>query len=404
MGLFWRKKAKIERMRIENTHKIVCLSCFRGFSHDRVMFRAFEALDAEGYEAQYDEMLDRYRNRFGLGTAGEIEAVLDPDEFDESSKKYHSGILVSLKDDYGNVTSRRICPHCHNDLRQDAGFAPAIIFAITGTTRAGKSVFFTCLIHHLRSVLPRQFSCHCTSVDSNTGRMFKHGLASPLLENGILPISALLKECPDMPLVFSFSIRKNEPCEVYIVFFDPAGDSGCMDIHNQLMKSAKGVMLLVDPLSIPVFGKNLAEKNDPDFDPLFFTEPVDDMGVMLLEHAVDVPVAVVLTKTDLLKAVTGEGHFDHLSAVFENFMHSGYFDVSEFEEIDAEIHDFLSDVCPNFFNALKKRFDGNLGFFGVSALGEKPVAGHVNNINPVRVAEPFMWLLNNLGLLSSFSE
>ena len=401
MGLFWRKKAKIERIRKENTHKIVCLSCFRRFSHDRVMFRAFEALDAEGYEAQYDDLLDRYRNRFGLGSAGEIEAVLDPDEFEESSKKYHKGILVSLKDDYDNITTKRICPHCHNDIKQDAGFAPAIVFAITGQARAGKSVFFTCLIHHMRNVLPKYFTCHCTSVDAQTGRMFKHGLATPLLENGILPISALLKECPDMPLVFSFSIGGEEPCEVNIVFFDPAGDSSCMDIHNQLMKSAKGVMLLVDPLSIPVFGKDLAEKNDPDFDPLFFTEPVDDMGIMLLEHAVGMPIAVVLTKTDLLRAIAHDGgHFDRLSAVFENFMHDGYFDLSEYEEIDTEIHDFLSDVCPNFFNALKKRYGSNLGFFGVSALGEKPVAGHVSRVIPVRIAEPLLWLLYSTGLIS----
>ena len=400
MGLFWRKKAKIERERIENTHKIVCLSCFRSFNHDRVMFRAFEALDAEGYEATYDEMLDRYRNRFGLGTAGEIEVVLDPDEFDESSKKYHRGILISLKDDYDNVATRRICPHCHNDIKQDAGFVPAVIFAITGTTRAGKSVFFTCLIHHLRNVLPRHFSCHCTSIDSHTGRTFKHGLAMPLLENGILPVSALLKQCPDMPLVFTFSIGGDESRDVNVVFFDPAGDSSYMDIYNQLMKAAKGVMLLVDPLSIPDFGKSLAEKSDPDFDPLFFTEPVDDMGIMLLEHVMDVPVAVVLTKTDLLKSVSGGGHFDRRSAVFENYMHDGYFDVSEYEEIDAEIHDFLAEVCPNFFNALKKRFGDNLSFFGVSALGGKPVAGHVSNVSPVRITEPFLWLLYSLGFIT----
>ena len=400
MGLFWRKKARIERERKENTHKIVCLSCFRRFSHDRVMFRAFEALDAEGYEACYDELLDGYRNRFGLGTAGEIEAVLDPDEFDETNKKYHKGILVSLKDDYDNVTTRRICPHCHNDIRQDAGFVPTIVLAVTGQARAGKSVYFTCLIHHMRNVLPKHFACHCTSIDSQTGRMFKHGLATPLLENGILPVSALLKECPDMPLVFTFSLGGDAAYEIHIVLFDPAGDSSCMDIHNQLMKSAKGVMLLVDPLSIPVFGKNLAAKSDPDFDPLFFTEPVDDMGIMLLEHAVGIPIAVVLTKTDLLKAVSGGGHFDSLSAVFENFMHKGYFDLSEYEEIDAEIHDFLSDVSPNFFNALKKRFGDNLGFFGVSALGEKPALGQVRGVSPVRIAEPLIWLLFSLGYIS----
>ena len=400
MGLFWRKKAQIERERKKHTHKIICLYCFRSFSHDRVMFRALHVLDADGYFAERDETLDRYRSRFGFGTAGEIETVLDPDDFAESSKRYFKGILVSLMDDYENVTTRRVCPFCHNDISKDAGFAPTIIFAITGAARAGKSIFFTCLIHHIRTVLPRHFASFCTPVGSETGRTFMHGLASPLLENGILPISALLKEYPDMPLVFSFSAERS--FDINIVFFDPAGDSAYMDIHNHLIRSAKGIMLLVDPLSIPVFGKELAEKNDPDFDPLFFTEPVGDLGMMLLEYADDVPIAVVLTKTDLLNALVHENeYFDSLSAVFENFCHGGHFDTSEYGEIDAEVHDFLADVCPNFFNALKRRFMGNLGFFGVSALGRRPVAGHVNDVNPVRIGEPFLWLLYSLGFFSN---
>ena len=405
MGLLRRKKEAIERFRKENTYAIACLHCFKRFGHDMVMFRALEALDADGYTAQYDDELDSYRYRFGLDTAGELEAALDPADFDESRKKYHKGILMSLTDDYGNITTKRLCPFCHNELHPSAGFSPSIIFSIAGSTRAGKSVFFTSLIHQLRNKTSKHFPSFCVPINNEVGRTFKHGLVAPMIENGILPISALLKEFPDAPLVFSFSLTEGDSSEVHIVFFDPAGDSLCLDLHNDLMKSSSGVMMLVDPLGIPYFGRDLAEKSDPDFDPLFFTEPADDLGIMLLEHAKNIPAAVVLTKTDLLKSIIGESElFDDLSAVFEDFRHSGLFDVSEFSEIDSEISVFFEEECPHFYNAMKKRFGSDLGFFGVSALGEKPNAGQVSQINPVRVDEPFLWLLYKMGLIMGEDE
>ena len=405
MGLLRRKKEAIERMRKENTHIITCLHCFRRFTHDDVMFRALEALDFDGYTARFDDVLDTYRYRFGLDSAGEIEVVLDPVDFEESCKRYHKGVLTSLTDDFDNITTRRICPFCHNELHPGAGFSPPVIFSIAGATRAGKSVFFTSLIHFLRNKTPKHFPSFCVPLNNEIARNFKHGLAAPLIENGILPISALLKEHPEAPLVFSFSLTGDESSEVHIVFFDPVGDSLCLDIHNALMRSSSGVMMLVDPLGIPYFGKELAEKSDPDFDPLFFTEQADDMGIMLLEHARNIPVAVVLTKTDLLKSIIGESElFDHLSAVFEDFRHSGSFDMSEFGEIDSEIGVFLEEECPNFYNALMKRFGANIGFFGVSALGGRPNAGQVAAISPVRIDEPFLWLLYKMGLISSGGE
>ena len=405
MGLLRRKKEAIQRMRKENTHTITCLHCFRRFGHDEIMFRALETLDADGYSARYDDVLDSYRFRFGLDSAGEVEVVLDPVDFEESSKNYHKGILVSLTDDYDNITTKRICPFCHNELHPGAGFSPSVIFSITGATRSGKSVFFTCLINYLRSKTSKTFPSFCVPINSEVARNFKHGLAAPLIENGILPISALLKEFPEAPLVFSFSLADDESSEVHIVFFDPVGDSLCMDIHNALMKSSSGVMMLVDPLGIPYFGRELAEKTDPDFAPLFFTEPSDDMGIMLLEHAKKIPIAVVLTKTDLLKSVIGENElFDHLSAVFEDYHHSGFFVLSEFNEIDSEISVFFEEECPNFYNALQKRYGANLGFFGVSSLGERPNAGQVAAVNPVRIDEPFLWLLYKMGLIPAGGE
>ena len=401
MGLFWRKKARIERERLKRTHRIVCLHCFRGFSHEQVMFRALEALDAEGYAAARDEELDGHRARFGLPSAGELEAALDPGDFAESAKGHRQGVLVSLRDDYGNVTERRICPYCHNPLPQAAGFQPPLILAVTGQARAGKSTFFTCLIHHIRNSLPRHYSSHCASVDGETGRFFKESLAVPLLENGTLPVSALLKEFPDMPIVFNFALASAAP-DVSIVLFDPAGDSGYMDIHAHIARSASGIMLLVDPVSIPGLGKRLAEMNDPGFDPLFFTETVDDFGLMLLEEAQGANVAVVLTKTDMLKAAGGEaGGFGERSAVFSNYFHRGFFDAGEHAAVDAEVHNFLAETCPNFFNAIKKRHGSRLGFFGVSALGQMPVAGQVSALRPVRIGEPFLWLLAEMGLVPS---
>jgi len=409
MGLFKRKKAAIERARMDTIHEIVCLYCFRNFAHDRVMFRALETLDVEGYREQYDDILDEYRARFHMDTAGALPAVLDPDHFGEVSKGYYRGVLSSLKDDYNNVTSKRICPFCHNDIPQSAGFAPSTIISVVGATQSGKSVFLTSLIHTLKTVTPHNFPIFCTPINNEMGRKFKLEYEDPLINDGLL-LEPTQKEKQQEPLIFTFSFADGEKPEINLAFFDVAGegivDTAYMDIYAAHIRNSSGILFLVDPLQFRSVGRKIMLKNDLDYDLRFADEPAEVLSGLVEDYIYkqgggisDIPTAVVLTKTDLLENLQDDGEYVRKNShLFKNYTHKGYFNVSEFYNIDGETDEFIALVDPNFRNALKRRFY-NLGFFAVSALGSKPDGQRVASFAPVRVDEPLLWILYRLGYI-----
>lgn len=409
MGLFKRKKAAIERAKMDATYEIVCLYCFKNFNHDRVMFRALEAMETEGYRLQYDDVLDEYRAKFHMDSAGPLNAALDPDHFDEIAKGYYRGVLSSLKDDYNNITNKRICPYCHNDIPLSAGFAPSTIISVVGATQSGKSVFLTSLIHTLKTVTPHNFPIFCTPINNEMGRKFKLEYEDPLINEGLL-LEPTQKEKQQEPLIFTFSFSDGSKPEINIAFFDVAGegivDTDYMDIYAAHIRNSSGILFLVDPLQFKSIGRKIMIKNGMDYDTQFTDEPAEVLSGLVEDYIYkqgggvsDIPTAVILTKTDLLEALQADGEYIRYdSHMFMNYTHKDYFDVLEFYNIDGETDEFIASIDPNFRNALKRRFY-NLGFFAVSALGSKPDGQRVASFAPMRVDEPLLWILYRLGYI-----
>ena len=414
MGLFKRKKEAIERAKRDEMHEIVCLFCFRSCKSDRVMFRALEAIDAEGYYAQPDKVLDNYREKFSMGSAGELPVVLDPDHFGESSKGYNRGVLASLEDDFGNVTTNRICPRCHNDIPRTAGYAPSTIISVVGASQSGKSVFLTSLIHTLKTVTPRNFQISCTPINNEMGRRFKLEYEDPLIDGGIL-LEPTQKEKQQEPLVFTLSFLDETKPDINIAFFDVAGegimDTAYMDIYAAHIRSSSGILFLVDPLQFKAVGRKIQLKNGLKYDLQYAGEPTEILSGLVEDYIYkqgggmsDIPTAVVLTKTDLLEVLANDGEYVRQnSCIFNDCTHKGFFNLNEFYNIDVETDTFITNVDPNFSNALKRRFI-NLGFFAVSALGGKPDGQRVASFAPMRVDEPFLWILYRLGYIEGYAH
>jgi len=408
MGLFKRKKDAIERRKTDVTYEIVCLYCFKNFAHNRVIFRALEAVDAEGYYAQYDTVLDGYRAKFYMDTAGLLPVVLDPDHFGENSKGYYRGVLSSLTDDYENVTTKRICPYCHNDIPQSAGFAPSTIISVVGATQSGKSVFLTSLIHTLKTITPHNFPIFCTPINNEMGRRFKFEYEDPLVNQNLL-LEPTQKERQQEPLIFTFSFTDGTKPEINIAFFDVAGegivDTAYMDIYAAHIRNSSGVLFLVDPLQFKALGRKIQLKNDIS-DIRFVDEPAEVLSGLVEDYIYkqgggvsDIPTAVLLTKTDLLETLKDDDEYiRNNSCFFTNYTHKAFFNLGEFDNINDEVSEFIASVDPNFRNALLRRFY-NLGFFAVSALGSQPDGQRIASFAPVRVDEPFLWILYKLGYI-----
>ena len=415
MGLLNRKKTAIERLKQDQQHEIVCLYCFRNFPHDRILFRALEALDAEGYRPIIDVPLDTYRARFHMDSCGPLPVVLDPATFNEVHKGFNRGVLSSLKDDYGNTTTKRICPYCHNDLPRSAGFARSTIISFVGASQAGKSVYLTSLIHALKTVTPRNFQIFCTPISIEMGRKFKMAYEDPLIENGCL-LTPTQKEKQQEPFIFTFSFADESQPEINIAFFDVAGeglvDNTYMDIYAAHIRNSSGVLFLVDPLQLRSIGRKVQLLNFLDGDLQYAEDPVDVLSGLVEDFIYKqdngvsrVPTAVVLTKTDLLEPLVNDGEYLRMgSRLFIPFSHQGYFDLTEWQALHNEVNAFIQAVDPNFGNALKRRFS-DLGFFAVSALGAHPdvIRQRVSAFAPMRVEEPFLWILHRLGYIDGRS-
>jgi len=74
------------------------------------------------------------------------------------------------------------------------------------------------------------------------------------------------------------------------------------------------------------------------------------------------------------------------------------------QNINGEIRRFLEKVDMPFVNALDVYFK-DTSYFAVSALGSNPVDQQINGvISPLRVDEPFIWLLYKLGYIEGSHE
>ena len=416
MGLFKKKKAAIERAKIEQTHEIVCLYCFRCFNHNQVLFRAAQGKGPEGYIAETDQSLEEYRALFHMGSAGELPPALNPEEFSEKNKGYMRGILSALRDGHNNLTSKRLCPYCHNDIMPGAGFAPSTIISIVGAGKAGKSAYFTSLIHTLRTVTSLNFDIFCTPIDNEMGRKFKFEHEDPLIERGSLP-DTTQRGRQHEPFVFTISFADETKPEINLAFFDVARDgiidTEHMDIFAAQIRNSSAIMFLVDPQQFHSIGRKVQILSKLDYSLTAVTEPTEVLG-SLVENYIHkqpggtshIPAAVVLTKTDLLEALSYEGDYIRpKSSVFSRYIHRRYLNLTEAEIINNDVDEFIQRVDPNFRIALKRRF-ANPGFFAVSALGTHPdiIRQRPASFAPIRVDEPFLWLLYKLGYIDGFDQ
>jgi hypothetical protein len=245
------------------------------------------------------------------------------------------------------------------------------------------------------------------------GRKFKMAYEDPLIENGCL-LDPTQKETQQEPFIFTFSFAEDTLPEINIAFFDVAGegmvDNGYMDIYASHIRNSSGILFLVDPLQFRSIGRKVMLMNGLDYDMGHTDEPVEVLTGLVEDYIYkqasgisQIPTAVVLTKTDLLRPLQAEGEYvREASHFFSNYTHRDYFDLEAFAQIDGEVDEFLRIADPNFRNALKRRF-AHLGFFAVSALGAGPdtIRQRVASFSPVRVDEPFLWLLYKLGYIES---
>ncbi|MGO4531019.1 hypothetical protein AB4Z30_18195 [Paenibacillus sp. 2TAF8] len=392
-------------------YDIVCPYCFSKFSPEEVVFRAAHHRDDdEDYALGEDAKLNKYRERFGLDTVFDMEAVLAPHDVPEEHRIYSDNIVMGLNDRYGVMTRRRLCPHCHNELPVTAGKAPSNIISIIGASQVGKSVYMTSLIHTLQHYTADHFDAACMPLNAEISRRFRADYEEPLFERGDL-LDSTQKEKLQEPFIFQFVFKDEDKAPLTLVFFDVAGEGmveqDYLGLHGQHIKNSAGILFMVDPLQI----RSIRDKirinlgNEPGEWTPKYDEPRDvvltlfgDFIAYQDKAKTNIPTAVVLTKSDMLHSLKDEegDYIKSNSNVFRNMVHRDWFDLTEFENIDGEIRRFIEKVDRPFKGTMDVYFK-DTAYFAVSALGSNPVDMKIQGVvSPIRVDEPFLWLLYKL--------
>jgi hypothetical protein len=311
------------------------------------------------------------------------------------------------------VTRNRLCPECHNDLPVTAGKHPSNIISIVGATSVGKSVYITSLIRTLQHVTASNFEAACMPLNNSISRRFRDEYEIPLFETGNL-FEATAKTKRQEPFIFQFVFKNEDRSPLTLVFFDVAGEGMTekeyMQLHAPHIKNSAGILFLVDPMQIhAIREKMIYQMGDNPGKIVGVAAGPREVVVTLFEDFIahqensktSIPTAVVLTKSDLLHAISSEDgeYIQSNSNVFRNVIHKEFLNLDEFENINGEIRRFLSKVDNPFVGSVDVTFRDS-AYFAVSALGSNPVDQQVNGIiSPIRVDEPFIWLMYKLGYI-----
>ncbi|MCU6796281.1 MULTISPECIES: hypothetical protein [Paenibacillus] len=391
-------------------YSIVCPHCFSKFEPDEVVFRASHVKEHDDdFMLQEDRKLADWRRKFNLSQV-DMEAIIDPLTIPDENKTYIQNVLVAVTDRYGEETRRRLCPDCHNELPISAGKVPSNIISIVGASQVGKSVYMTSLIHTLQNTTASNFNAACMPLSAEISRKFRQNYHEPIFERGSMLQSTNPNEQQE-PFIFQFVFKDEREAPLTLVFFDVAGEGmverDYLDIYAAHVKNSSGILFLVDPLQIRSI-RDKARIHIGEEEGEFanrYDEP-REVVISLFENFIahqhnsktDIPTAIVLTKSDMLTHLMEEDseYIRPNSNVFRNVVHKGFLNKTEFENINGEISRFIEKVDRPFKDAIDVYFK-NTAFFAVSALGANPVKSQITGvINPIRVDEPFIWLLYQL--------
>lgn len=451
MGLFSRlsKKTKPHRhtQKMDNGcwESIKCPYCFEEFSHRDVAFRSETSFSADfirdkymQYEREDDEekkvnlqMLisnaeqyvvkhdivyrnfwkkmvgdesyenDEYCQLPVLTTEDAAELIFDED-----------GFLDSIKDKAGKVTSRRICPHCHNILPRFYGKYEIRFLSVVGITASGKTVYLSQLINSLEEDLDK---VGCSVMFSSEATAFRK---NHIVKRGYpLPVGTVVRFVP--PLYLTIQGKKN----ITLVAYDIAGEA-CVDVesmstYGKFIKNSDGMLMLIDPGQFKGLHAVLEEQSEQMASD---EEKASPTAVMSAVHgaftggsseASSIPMAVVISKSDMLFDITdatGESLIPYNSNVRQDVVPDveRKFNYRDYQNVNADISMMVSNQFPALHTMITKNFI-NYGYFAVSALGcdvEPMDDGTGTNWTPstdpmpLRIEEPFCWILKQWDVIS----
>ena len=394
--------------------KIICPFCFESFSAQDIQFRCINpACTKREPDQKYADM----RNILTAPLMGHVINI--------QKRVFSVGVPHTIVCDECKRPSRtRLCPGCHFELSHDVGQMKQRVVAIIGGSNTGKSHYIAALIHHLQHKVGENFQFSVSMVGDGTRERWNRDFYTPLFENKSVlqgtqrsALDATVKN----PLMFRLTLKQGRHLRALnISFFDTAGEDMSKLRVDELTTEARyicnadGLIVLLDPLQIESIRQRLIAQNrdleklmplrDAMARPEFIVERLRELfeGYHHLSGAkkIPIPVAFTFSKVDTLWSLVAPD-----SALHHPGEHFGVVDLSDVQSVSTEIGNYiLSWISPGFYNEIQYKF-ARFCFFGVSSLGKLPdINRRLDVVEPLRVEDPFLWLLYQFKLVQGKKE
>lgn len=449
--------------------KFKCPYCFKEIFDDQVLFRSekvdlrnkdellpdpyddFEDFEETYQKADREEYLKKYREweRFHpkedpvyeafwekyqgtteydpaddvMGVKSYYRRIVDPYESpgpylkkqDDGTYVFRDvdGMVSGIEFLSGEISKRRVCPHCHNPLPEGYGKNPIRFVTVVGLVGAGKTVFLAQLLKNMEKY------CATAGLSAIAN--------SPSIRN-FLKDNIIAEEVPlpgptpheqfQQPLFFEI-VRTEGGGRVpeTLVLYDVAGEvfsMGTVENFAPFVKHADGVIVLIDPVQFPIVEEiSGSSKKEEPITALRAIHKIVSQGAQ--NEKCKIPFAICVSKADrdVTKQILGLEIMELLQDGVQGIPDgNGYnrplFNVDCYRPLEKKLRTFFQRADPALAIYLHNNYTF-YSFFALSSLGQegenrKGENGEeyvvpVGNVAAKRIEEPLLWLFYKFGYI-----
>lgn len=293
----------------------------------------------------------------------------------------------------------RLCPACQEPLPGDIDSRELLTIAVVGMTGATKTHYLGSMLWQAANLqaLSEPLSCAEFAPDEPSAERFHNDYYLELFTSGEpLPATALEEEVRLRPLAFRATFRDHQPRT--LLFHDVAGEVlTSRAVRNRVapfVRRADGIVFLVDPAWYPPVAQYLRQHRGIDVGPVPYNQATllaavaDELqrdGV-----AEEIPVAVALSKADLLAGAFGRSFGFDAAPPLDR---AGW--LADMNAVSDEVGALLDELHAPDLVAATHRF-GDVTFHAVAPLGFQPspdVPLTPGDIAPRRCLDPLVSVL-----------
>ena len=315
-----------------------------------------------------------------------------------------------------NETAIRVCPACHSTLPAHFGMVKSRVIALVGARESGKTVFMTVLLHELMNHIGNRFGAAVSAADDATLHRFSREYEAMLYRDALLlPATQPASLSRLEPIVFRITTQERRLLgttrtqRTMLSFYDAAGQdfSSQRDLEQNIryLSAADGILLLLDPLQMPGArdlvnpGTRLPMTGSVADDPTNIFYRITDLLQSRSDprKKITKPVAIIFTKIDALRH-----DLKGTSPLFRPAPEGPFFDETDSQEVHSEVLRLLNLWHGTRIDQIANVNYQRYRYFALSALGDSPTGDNrisPARIRPYRVADPFLWLLAEFGII-----